>query len=146
MLRNHKGLKITVCTAGANSGQKIHRDNNNKKPNCQTARALCTQQHQRGGQITEITPPAWPLDALLPSPHGSNQLTSPWGAGKGICFLFFHPHCCSRDPNQALPEFFVWSFLLIKEAKILVSNNCVRRAQAYINSWDSRKPQFSELN
>lgn len=77
--------------------------------------ALCTQQHQRGGQINKspLQPDLW----SLPSPHGRNQLTSPWGVGKGICFLFFLPHCCSRDPNQALPEFFVWSFLLIMRQK-----------------------------
>ena len=65
--RNYKGLKITVlqCTAGANYGHKIGKDQNQTdapeelgaKTGCWeqklgTARASCTQQHQSGGQTS----------------------------------------------------------------------------------------------
>lgn len=33
-----------------------------------TAHTPCTQHHQRGGQTTEVTPLARPLDTPLPSP------------------------------------------------------------------------------
>ena len=52
------------------------------------------------------------LDTSLPSLHIRNQLNPPWGASEqGNLLLVFAPPCCSRGPNEALPEFLVWPLI-----------------------------------
>ena len=72
-----------------------------------TAHALCTQHHQRGGQTTQISPLAWPLDLPLPSPLVRNHSPSP--SKQGNLLLVFTPLCCNGDPpDKAFSEFLVW--------------------------------------
>ena len=62
--------------------------------------ATCTQQHQRDGQTTLATPPAWVLDTPLPSSHIRNQLTPTWGPSKGVCYLFLLPSATAGAPTK----------------------------------------------
>lgn len=49
-----------------------------------TEHAPWTQHHLRGGQNTEATAPAQPLDTSLPSPHARNKLAPPKGAREAM--------------------------------------------------------------
>ena len=56
----------------------------------------------RGGQTTQATPLAQPLDRALSSPHIRNHLALlAQGASKGNLFIFISP-CCGRSPSKAL--------------------------------------------
>ena len=70
-----------------------------------TAHAPCTQHHQRGGQTTQHTPLAQPLDTPLPSPHMWNQLTPHQGARKETCYLFSLPPAAAGAPIKPCPNF-----------------------------------------
>ena len=96
-----------------------------KKPNCHFWRAWsknkvlgakagyldmapCTHHRLRGGQTTEATPPAWPLDT--PPLHIKNNLAllQREQASKGACCSHPSAQSCGRVPSKALPEFLVW--------------------------------------
>ena len=129
------GLKITAgFTVGANSGQKIHKDQNPLLPLLRsqeqnrcwelkqgTAHAACTQHHQRSGQNTETIPPARALNTLLPSPHVRNMFPSLtlgilWAKESAVCSL---PPAAAGALVNLLQISCLASdqFLLIKEVK-----------------------------
>ena len=58
-----------------------------------------------------------------PSPHVRNKVTSASPSEQGNVLFVLTPHCCSRGPSNALPEFLVWpliSFGWLGKAKTLV--------------------------
>ena len=58
----------------------------------------------RGGQTTQATPLARPIDTPLPSPHKRNQLSPAQGASKES-LTCSHSPCCSRGPSKAWISF-----------------------------------------
>ena len=128
--RNYMGLKITACKLQL--GQILDkRYKETKKPNCHFWRVWSKSRGlgAKAGYCTcplHTTPPKrWakhlshpsgrPLDTPLPSPHIRNKLASPppaRGASKrGKPLFVLTPPCCSRGPNNALPEFLVWPLI-----------------------------------
>lgn len=86
------------CTVGANSKQKVQRDQKMQLPLLKngeqkqgTVHVFGTQYHLRDGQNTQVTPLAQPLDTALPSHRIRNRLTSPSEQARG-------PAVCSCPP------------------------------------------------
>ena len=97
-----------------------------------TAHAPSAQHHQKGGQAT---PPAWPLDTPLPSPHVRNQLGSPLPSprpgeqvSKGNCYLFSLPAAAAGSPINPCNEFLVCpliNFYWLSGLRTLVGNSII---------------------
>ena len=66
--------------------------------------SLHTPPAKRGGQTTQATPLARPIDTPLPSPHKRNQLSPPQGASKES-LTCSHSPCCSKGPSKAWISF-----------------------------------------
>ena len=127
--RNSKGLKITAYSAArANHGQE---DTKSLKTQLSKSRLLGAKPVYYACSLHAIPPKGWadhlshlsgpgPTLTLIPykepacTPHPLESKQ----ARKLVAFC--SPHCCSRGPSKAMPEFSClasYKFLLIKKAK-----------------------------
>ena len=79
--------------------------------------------YQRGGQTTQATPLARPIDTPLPSPHKRNQLFPSQGASKES-LTCSHSPCCSRGPSKAWISFLASDQFLFSSVAQLCSTLC----------------------